>query len=114
MIKIATEKVVANGKKFYKVTGLSAMTAMDLPDAYVLSEPNVVFSQYEPLMYSNRLSENGCIESEIILKVGYLYEVEQFNDIIKYIKECKIRLNEINARIEKERMFWSGKSTFLI
>lgn len=104
MIKIETEKVIVDDKKFRRILRIEMLIAQQLPKEYISNAPYVVLF-------------NGCVvakernseTSYYMLSIGALIPEEHYQQALKLIKLCGNRLQEIN-----KRRSWGGTETITI
>jgi len=110
-IRIKAEKYENYGRRFIRILEIDALEKKDLPEEYVSGEDCFWL---EGNMFCNAL--------ETILEVGRKYEVFEFTASMQFIKQCGIRLEEINKKKKKEKPAppepkkreWSGIKEYII
>ena len=105
MIKIETEKVIVEGRRFRRILRIEMLTAQQLPKEYIRNAPYVVLL-------------NGCVvarerDSEtsyyMLSIIGALIPEEYYQQALKFIELCRNRLQKINKRLS-----WEGTETITI
>jgi len=93
-IKVVSEKIFIKGEPFYKVKYVEAAAMNDLPPSYLDGYPHCYYvpgSYNDPGYLDVYWIENGTKRTNY-LKPGKVYKVQQFEMIMKQIKEAGERL----------------------
>lgn len=104
MIKIETEKVIVNDKKFRRILRVEMLSAQQLPKEYIRNAPYVVLLNGDIVA-----KERNCETSYYMFSIGNLVLEEHYQQALKLIKLCGNRLQKINKRLS-----WEGTETITI
>lgn len=106
---VHAERIVVNDKKLIKILSIeNVQTKQDLPAEYISSYPN-----YYRIQASNSISMVESASRSMSIGDYVILSIDNFDQIIKTMKEASTRLSKINktAKLEKEH---SGKFTVSI
>jgi len=120
-IRIKTEKYENYGRRFIRILEIDALEKKDLPEEYLAGDS--VWKDGEYLRF-NRVGENEFKVPKAYIYVGVGYYSENFSLYMQFIKQCGIRLEEINKKkrekakpvppVAPKAREWSGTREYVI
>lgn len=112
-IEIKLNKEVQDGKPVYRLLSMSGMLEKEsLPSEYTNSEPCVWFNVPNKVIVMS--PKSIYINHQKSIYINHQYPEQIIHEMIDHVKKAGLRLHDINQKIAKLKVEWTGEETYII